>query len=171
MTDNEPISEIVIGKELYRDLSAVLNRIFEDEYFQEDEEGLKREVEEAFAGLDILIDVRNGEELAKAVILGMEVIFVKILQQIYIYLVISERYHDINNMSSRSLEKIWINGELEDSYYFNFFKLAVSLLESDVDKNGNSELLELRDEIEYTYRDAREAYCRSLMVEEGYEQI
>lgn len=171
ITDNEPISEIVIGKELYRDISAVLNRIFENEYFQEDEEGLKREVEEAFAGLDILIDVRNSEELAKAVILGMEVIFVKILQQIYIYLVISERYHDINNMSSRSLEKIWINGELEDSYYFNFFKLAVSLLESDVDKNGNGELLELRDEIEYTYRSAREAYCKSLMVEEGYEQI
>ena len=130
---------------------------------------LKNRVEEVIGAMDILIDLQNSDEVRKAVKLGMQVRFITLLQKVYIFQVISDRYKNGNSISSKDLEKVKINGKKTVTYYYQFFNLAVDILEEKKLSGTDNELAMLQDDIKSSYEMERINYINSLIEGEDDE--
>mgnify|MGYP006992797533 CR=1 FL=1 len=76
-------------------------------------------------GLDICVDLYNTEAMLRAVRLGVEVVIIGLLQEIYLFQTVHERYQNNNNLSSRNLEQV----DGRNTYYYNFFEQIVKIVE------------------------------------------
>lgn len=134
-----------ISKRLYADLPRLLKNVMEcegsvDSFAYDGEEiPLKNEVEEVLANLDIGININSDDELRAAVELGLQTLFVELMQRVYIYQSVSEKYINRHNMSSIELERYVSRGTTTDTYYYCLFNLMVELAENEnnVEKQAN----------------------------------
>ncbi len=165
--------EIQINKGLYMELVRNLNNIYRQRGTADSavyrDVTLKNRVEEVIGGMDIRIDLQNSDEVRKAVKLGMQVRFITLLQKVYIFQVISDRYRNGNSISSKDLEKVKINGKKTATYYYQFFNLAVDILEEKKLSGTDNELAMLQDDIKSSYEMERINYINSLIEGEDDE--
>ena len=151
----------LIDRELYRKLYSELNRVLEisdnDRYINEDMEPLLNEAREIFMALDLGVDIYDNYEISRAVRLGVEVAVVGVLQQIYFFQIVYERYANRNGLSSRELEQV--GGK--NTYYYNFFNRVIDV----VDNAGSAKWdIDLRERIRSAFAYERHRYVDQLIM-------
>lgn len=165
-THNDLISQNMLGsmaildRNFYRKLLDCVTRTVEKvqfyDYISAEEEEVLNEVKEMLAGCDICVDVYNTEAMIRAVNLGMTVVQIELLQQIYIFHTIHERYENHNSLSSRDLEKV--NGR--NTYYYTLFRQVGDLLEKDEQPNR---MVALKGNIKLAFVHERQKYTEQLI--------
>lgn len=150
----------LIDRELYRKLYNELNRVLEisdnDRYIAEDMGPLLDEAREIFMALDLGVDIYGDYEINRAVRLGVEVAVVGVLQQIYFFQTVHERYANKNSLSSKELEQV---GN-KNTYYYNFF----NQVRDAVDNAGSTEGdIDLREKIRLAFAYERHRYVEQLI--------
>lgn len=139
-----------------------------DGYVEDDIMFLKERIEEVFGGMDVVFSLSDtpSEEFQNAVNLGLWVIFVEILQTIYIFQTAREEYENTNSMSSKSLECIMLNGEPVNTYYFQVYKSMVNIIGAEIDNIWDPSTVGTEDldkDLKSTFRLVREQYVDSLI--------
>lgn len=151
---------VLIDKELYRKLYNELNRVLEisdnDRYINENLEPLLNETREIFMTLDLGVDIYDNYEISRAVRLGMEVAVVGVLQQIYFFQTVHERYVNRNSLSSRELEQV----DRKHTYYYNFFNQVRDVLDNAGAVKGD---IDLREKIRQAFAYERHRYVEQLI--------
>lgn len=125
--------KIFVPKKVYLDIIRLLRNVGDS---MTDAEALpfesnavsSEEVKEILANMDIAVCLEE-QELKDAIELGLQVFVILYFQRAYILQTISERYDSHNNMSSRNLEKVIIDGEEMDTYYYHLFNLMTDVVE------------------------------------------
>ena len=146
----------------YRKLISTLTGTLEKQekgeghYINEDEYELLNEVREQFMGLDICVDLYNTEAMLRAVRLGVEVVIIGLLQEIYLFQTVHERYQNNNNLSSRNLEQV----DGRNTYYYNFFEQIVKIVE---DAEASRQNIDLREKIRLAFIYERQEYVEQLI--------
>lgn len=124
---------ILVPKKVYFDIIRLLRSVGDS---MTDAEALPfdsnavsaEEVKEILANMDIVVSLEE-QELKDAIELGLQVFVILYFQQAYILQTISERYESHNNMSSRSLERVIIDGKEINTYYYHLFNLMTDVVE------------------------------------------
>lgn len=107
-------------------------------------------------GLDICVDLYNTEAMLRAVRLGVEVVIIGLLQEIYLFQTVHERYQNNNNLSSRNLEQV----DGRNTYYYNFFEQIVKIVE---DAEASRQNIDLREKIRLAFIYERQEYVEQLI--------
>ncbi|MBD5483041.1 MAG: hypothetical protein HDR15_11075 [Lachnospiraceae bacterium] len=149
---------LIVDRELYCDVVELCN-IFSQMGKMEEGTGDKNyehlwEVGEELMGcMDIAIEINNNEELRRAVLGGMYIIWAKVLQGLYVYQIASERYSRGTNTSSKALEK----NKKGDTYYYQMFKYIEICVEGKAKESDDTQINWYLDD-EILKRDVRSAY-------------
>lgn len=166
---------ILVPKKVYFDiirlLRSVVDSITDTETlpFENNVVSLE-EVKEILANMDIAVFL-EGQELRDAIELGVQVFVILYFQQAYILQTIFERYESHNNMSSKNLEKMTIDGEKIDTYYYHLFNLMTDVIENQetaMEKQlkdtqiAYGEIDSLRGDIMVSYSRERRRYVNQL---------
>jgi len=158
----------IISKKLYLDLVGELDQITTE---VKKAKGLYLETEnEAEEILGLIVDISSKIKLGVGAydddgiknILNMsiEILIFEILQSIYIYQTIYQRY-ETNNLSSKALEKVKIGNNLEDTYYYSIYEKIITYLE----KAETDEKLDMRKDIKSAFMGERKRYVNRLLAE------
>ena len=171
--DSMKTGEVLVSKKTYFDIIRMLNNAVESGLFEEngydDNMFTADNVKEIMAKMDIAVCFNDKEDIYAAVRLGFQVLVLEYLQSAYIYQTVYERYEDGNNESSRDLEKTFLNGQKQDTYYFCLFNGLVALVEQNKAAtaigNGNNirEVGSIRDEIVAVCSGERQRYVDQLI--------
>lgn len=152
----------LLDKMQYRKLISTLTGTLdkqeksEGHYINEDEYALLNEVREQFMGLDLGVDLYNTEAMLRAVKLGVEVVIIGLLQEIYLFQTVHERYQNNNNLSSRNLEQV----DGRNTYYYNFFEHIVKIVE---DADTSRQNMDLQEKIRLAFIYERQEYVEQLI--------
>lgn len=172
---DDKVSAVIDGTtamELRNVLMGVHQKIVEQSrgngYVEDEKMLLKEQIEELFAGMDVVLSPSEtpSEEFQNAVNLGLWVVFVKILQVIYIFQTVRDEYENANSMSSKELEYIMLNGESVDTYYFQVYKSMVNIIGTEIGDVWDSATVgteNLVKDLRSTCRLVREQYVDSLI--------
>lgn len=154
-------SMAVLDRNSYRRLLNVVTRTMEkvqtNNYIGVDEEAAKDDAKEVLAECDICIDMYNTESVIRAVSLGLEVVQVELLQQLYIFHTIYERYEKHNSLSSWELERV----NNRNTYYDTLFELIVDMVENDKQPRRQANLKEI---IKLAFVLERQKYTEQLII-------
>lgn len=158
--EEEQTEKVFIDMSMFRRLTNTLGQVLDknsdSRYVSIDEDVLIYEAKELFSGWDISVDIYNRDELKRAVWLGIEIVLVELLQRIYLYQTVYEKYTNNHSLSSRDLERI---GH-KNTYYYNFFTQLNDICEN---KQGHGSDVNLREKIESSYKYERQRYVESLI--------
>lgn len=150
----------LLDRNAFRRLLNVVTKTMEkvpfNDYISVEEEAALNEVKEVLAGCDICVDVYNTEAMIRAVSLGMEVVQVELLQQLYIFDTIYERYENHNSLSSRELERV----NNRDTYYYTLFRQVVDIVEKDEQPYRQ---IKLKETIRLAFVHERQKYTEQLI--------
>lgn len=153
---------VSLGRDLYRNLINELNRVLQISdndryrYFDDDMEPLLDEAREIFMSLDLGVSIYNNYEINRAVRLGVEVAVVGVLQQIYLFQIVRERYLNKNSLSSRELEQV---GNTK-TYYYNFFNRVMEAVDYTGSAKGD---IDLKEKIRLAFVYERHRYVEQLI--------
>lgn len=158
----------MLEKTLYRRMITALSMVLEKrkrgQYIESEEDELRYEARELLAGWEIGVDLYNSDAVKKAVELGVNVVWIGLLQAIYLYQTVYERYKNHNSISSRSLEQI----DGKDTYYYKFFKKIIEIRErgnieiGEKNKNQDSNT-SIGEKIESAFVRERQKYVEQLI--------
>lgn len=155
MYEQEQSRVAMLEKSLYRRMLTALSLVLEkreiDQYIESEEDELLYEARELFAEWEIGVDLYNSDAVKTAVELGVNVVWIGVLQAIYLYQTVYERYKNHNSISSRSLEQI----DNKATYYYKFFEKIVEIREQ---RN-----LEIGEKIESAFVRERQKYVEQLI--------
>ena len=145
-------------------LGSMSDEIQNGNYWDE-EIKLRKDVEELFGDLDITIEVTESpsEEMIEAVELGQRVVFVEILQLIYIYQIVQERYGNGSSMSSKELEKVKREGREDDTYYYQLFLFLTEIVENGMVLASGDEYADMKEDIRNAFLQERYKYVNFLI--------
>lgn len=145
-------------------LGSMSDEIQNGNYWDE-EIKLRKDVEELFGDLDITIEVTESpsEEMIEAVELGQRVVFVEILQLIYIYQIVQERYGNGSSMSSKELEKVKREGREDDTYYYQLFLFLTEIVENGMVLASGDEYADMKEDIRNALLQERYKYVNFLI--------
>ena len=146
-------------------------------YYEGDIDGLCERVKELFGSMDMIVESGESVQSDKSqaptqqfqtmVRLGIQVTLVKLLQTIYIYQTIHEKYEKKHSMSSRELEQAKIGGAMKETYYSQFYRNICSLMETAVTKTSRSEpivgIADVKEDISVICMSARNHYLDALI--------
>lgn len=151
---------VLISIDLYRKLLNELSRVLEiadnDRYIDDDMSALLNDLREIFMRLDLCVDIYDNYELREAVQLGVEAAIVGVLQQIYFYQTVHERYISKNSLSSKELEQV--GGK--NTYYYNLFNQIVEAMEKEEKKDRK---IDLQEKIRLAFAYERHKYTDQLI--------
>ena len=154
-------SVAILDRNFYRRLLNTVTKTMEkalsNNYVSEEEEAALNEAKEAIGGYDICIDAYNTDAMIRAVSLGMEVTQVKLLQQLYIFHTIYERYASHNSLSSWGLERV----SNRNTYYYTLFRQVVDIIENDEQPNSQ---ISLKESIKLAFVHERQKYTEQLII-------
>ncbi len=150
----------LLPRSLYRQIISELNRVLEisgnERYNEGEVSALLNDAEEIFKAMDWCVDIYDDVEMREAVRLGIEVTVIAVLEQIYIYQTIHDRYVNRNSFSSVELEQV----DGQNTYYCNFFNRVANVLEH-YECNQTDEDLEEKVRLAFAYE--RNKYFEQLM--------
>lgn len=171
--DSKETGEVLVPKKTYYDIIRMLNNAVESGLFEENEYSdnmfTADNVKEILANMDIAVFFKDKEDFHAAVRLGFQVLVLEYLQSAYIYQTVYERYEHGNNESSKDLEKTFLNGQKQDTYYFCLFNRMVDLVEQNGTEMASGigkriiELESIRDEIAAACSKERQRYVDQLI--------
>lgn len=128
------------------------------EIFSEHEE-LKSKLIRIIQSVDVTVDI-DKDDFRKAIEFFMQIKVLEKIHEEYVYGVISERYKQGNNLSSKQLEKYQVNNQLEETYYFQIFKVACDILSNSYTQPKE---IRLKKIIKKAYEIKRQIYVNFLM--------
>ena len=158
----EQLEYLEIDKKLYTDMWRRLNNVLRfigDN--DEDTEALRNSVIAIIETLDICVNINDNEMMKNVVRLCNRVKVLAELHKAYIITVIKEKYEQGNDRSSKKLEKTRVNGNLKNTYYFQFFNIACEIL-SEKEKKSDDKLAKI---IDTAYKAERQNYINYLIKE------
>lgn len=158
------IEYVEIDKKLYINIRLYLNNVIKILTRSGDEEELnilKNNIIEIIETMDICINIDNEVALKNVLRLCNRIQILSGLHKLYIFSVIKEKYDQGNNMSSKKLEKMIIDGKEKNTYYFEFFKIACDIL-ADMESKPDDTLAKL---IDGAYKVERQNYVNYLIEE------
>ena len=156
--NNEMAGELIVDKALYYSfvgLGSIFSQMRKmgEEGVDKNTERIREIGEELMGCIDIAIDVNNTGDLCKAVLGGIHIIWMQLLQRLYVSQVVSERYSRGTNTSSKALEK----NKKGDTYYYQMFKYIEICVEGRAKKSDDKQIKWYLDD-EILKRDVRSAY-------------
>lgn len=164
LPEREQGSVVVLDRNFYRRLLSTFTRIMEqmrfNSYISAEEEAALNDVREMLTEWDICVDVYNGEAMYRAVSLGLEVAMTRLLQQIYIYQTIYERYQNHNSLSSWELERI----NNKNTYYYALFGQIVEIVETVENDEKLKQQASLKETIRQAFIHERQKYVEQLVI-------
>ncbi len=165
----EDIKRLIIDVELYRNILDVLEDILKwnngnRHPLNEERKNLINYVKNLMNCLSVAVDIDDDRVLYDVVSMGAYIHCVSVLQRLYIFKLVDERYRVWNSFSSKELETVMIGSKEEKTYYYNFFESACRLIE----KSAVSEKA-LRDVVKTAYLRERRNYVKSLLPGEDNE--
>lgn len=170
--NNLTVKEVIVDRELYGAVVSLCNAFSqrgrtEEGMGDKDAEHLLELGEELMGCIDIAIDINNTEELRQIVLRGMYIVWAKMLQGLYVYQVVSERYSRGTDTSSKALER---NGRGE-TYYYQMFRYFEICVEGKAKESNDREIKWylndeiLKNDVSSTYTTERHQYVDRLMDE------
>lgn len=153
---------VLVEKTLYRRMLTALGQALEkqkldsSQYIDSEEEMLLFEAREVLLEWEIGVDLYNEEATRRAVKLGVEVVWIGVLQAIYLYQTVNERYRNYNSISSKALEQI----DGKNTYYFSFFNIIVNFME---DTEYPWKDISIKEKIESAFIRERQKYVEQLI--------
>lgn len=151
----------LLEKALYRRMLTSLGRVLEKQdsgqYIDSEEEALLYDARELLMGWDIGVDLYNEEAMRRAVKLGVEVAWIGLLQAIYLYQTVYDRYTNNNSISSKELERV----DGKNTYYFNFFNRVVEFM---TDTAIPERDISMKEKINSAFIQERDKYVEHLIV-------
>lgn len=146
-------------------------------YYEVDIEELSERIKELLGSLDITVDIKENlqenqsksysDQFEAVVRLGVQVVLVKLLQTIYIFQTIYEKYEKGHSMSSRELEYVKIDSVTKETYYYQFYQHICSLMDATVAKMSRDEpivgIADVKEDISVTCMNVRNRYLDALI--------
>lgn len=166
-------SYMIISKGIYQELNKELNLIAgslldkRKEIFLKDPdeaEEIRNIIFDVAPLIDMGIDCEDNDELNNVIKLSMNVIILEVLQAIYIYQTINNRYENKNNLSSCGLEKV--GNTDKNTYYFTIFQDVVNYLQG---KDHGRTDIRIKNDIESAFMEERQRYVNKLIAEAADE--
>lgn len=150
----------LLEKSLYRRVLTALSLVLEKreigQYIESEEDELLYEAKELLSGWEIGVDLNNADAVETAVKLGVEVVWIGLLQAIYLYQTVNEGYTNHNSISSKALEQI----DDKNTYYYDFFLQVVEIREQNKNQDSNTRIGE---KIESAFIWKRQKYVEQLI--------
>lgn len=149
-----------------------IKMIFENmaEYLEEDKASstgwrVKDAVKESFSNMDIAVDLNDPDQFAAAVDMGMYMLFIEYLEELYLCLTIKSGYEAGSYLSSGKLQWISDKEEEKQTYYYHLFGLMKKLLNSNKSTISDSNLIFLKSMIGDITEKQRRNYIDGLIGE------
>lgn len=158
--NGEIIGELIVDKTLYYSfvrLGSIFSQVRKmgEEGVDKNTERVREIGEELMGCIDIVIDISNTGDLCKAVQGGIQIIWMKLLQRLYVYQIVSERYSRGTNTSSKALER----NKGGDTYYYQMFRYIEICVEGKAKESDDQQIKWYLDD-EILKRDVSSAYTR-----------
>ncbi len=151
---------VILDKPLYRRMLMALSLVLEKhevgQYIDSEEDELLYEARDMLAEWEIGVDINNREALETAVKLGVNVVWIGLLQAIYLYQTIDDRYKNHNSLSSRTLEQV----DGQNTYYYSFFLKMIEIREQNKNKDS---ITSIGEKIESAFVRERQKYVEQLI--------
>lgn len=160
---------------LYREIKLYLERMryaAKNEFQRKKEmkEADRKQLERIERKIDGAIHLENQEEMRGLIRTAAEVRLAMRIQCLYLFCTIKEKYNPDYEYSSKKLEHLKIDGEVDSNstYYYRLFSKMDQLL-NEADGNLNQEEKSVKRFISYAASQARNDYIRSILHEVNYE--
>lgn len=178
-------SFVIMDKNNFIDFSGLLKNIYifftEQQmasYYEGESDNLSDRVREIFGCLDVLVEMRTDDQLPqsgsvnmqKAVRLGIQIMLVKLLQRIYVFQTIGEKYDARHSLSSWGLERTDTSEGEKETFYYQFMQNLQKLMEDDKSKKNKEIQVEyIKEDINNSCMNVRGQYINMLIERAEYE--